>query len=159
MTWHFQSTLAPLFKDCCVCSFIENIVVGMILTASAWLLPPLSRVGVGKMDPSWHSCTGRCWSGGEGFAKAWEIGESWSITKCDNIGELQLENISVERRLGMAQRTDSSGVTCIGFGRGETEKWGIKWTRSCWFRKKTPLYTEKPNDPMEYVATVQGSAA
>lgn len=129
MTWHFQSTLAPLFKDCCFCSFIENIVVGKILTASAWLLPALSRGGVGKMDPSWHSCARRCWSGGEGFAKSWEIGESLSITKCDNIGELQLETISVERRLGMTQSADSSGVV-----RGETEKWGSKWTRSCWFR-------------------------
>lgn len=105
-------------------------------SSSASLLPPLSRGRVGKMDTAWHSCAGRCWSSEEGFEKAWEMGESLSITKCDDIGELQLETISVEKRFGMAQSTNSRGVTCIGLGRGETEKWGIKWTRNCWFRRK-----------------------
>lgn len=129
-------------------------------SASAWLLPPLSfimgidqsRGRAGKMDPSWHGCAGRCWSSGEGFAKA----SLWASLSVTTLANYSLKPF--QWRFGMAQSTDSRGVTCICFGREETEKWGSKWRRSCWFRKKT-LNTEKLNDPMEYIATVQGNPA
>lgn len=107
-------------------------------SASAWLLPPLSSIlGIDqKMDHFWHSWAGRCWSGGEGFAKAWEIGESLSITKCNNIGELQLETISVERRLGMAKVQTPEVLPVLFLSERRLKNGGASGeSASCWFRR------------------------
>lgn len=88
-------------------------------SASAWLLPPLSFIiGIDQSSGQCQEnglflaqlCRRRCWSSGEGFSGAREIGK---VLECDHIWELQLEAISEEMRFWMAQNINSRGVTFV----------------------------------------------